>query len=107
MKTKNALKTLDALAQEARLAVFRLLVKEGEQGLPAGEISERLAIPPATLSFHLSQLTNSKLLAFRKEGRSVIYSANPKRLNNLIRYLTEKCSDDEIPDDLEVPPPTA
>lgn len=90
MRTDKAIRALDALAQESRLAVFRLLMEEGDAGLAAGAISERLGIPPATLSFHLSQLSGAKLLESRKEGRSVIYTANFKRVKKLAKFLTAR-----------------
>lgn len=86
-----AIEALAALAQESRLALFRLLVAEGPQGLPAGEIGERLRIPAPTLSFHLAQLARAGLVSSRRDGRSIIYAADFTGMNSLIAYLTENC----------------
>ena len=91
MKIKEAVVALSALAQESRLEVFRLLVKLGPEGLPAGQIAETLSIPPATLSFHLKELSHAGLLKSHKEGRSVIYAINVKGINCLMGFLTEDC----------------
>lgn len=82
---------LGALAQETRLAIFRMLVQTGSEGLPAGRISDQLEIPPATLSFHLNQLRHAGLIDFRREGRSLIYAADYTAMNDLVGYLTENC----------------
>jgi ArsR family transcriptional regulator len=89
MKAKKALKILSALSQETRLAIFRLLIQEGEEGLSAGVISEVLQVPPATLSFHLAQLSDAGILKFHKNGRSVMYVAKYKTMKNLMEYMTE------------------
>jgi len=94
MRTTKAVEQLDSLAQETRLKTFRMLVKVGSDGLPAGAISEKLGIPNSTLSFHLSHLTNANLISSRKEGRSVIYSVNFKETESLITFLLEKCCTD-------------
>jgi DNA-binding transcriptional ArsR family regulator len=91
MKDKEALKALAALAQESRLAVFRLLVKRGPEGYTPGEISERLGIAAPTLSFHLKELTQAGLLTVRKESRYMHYSASFDRMNAVLAYLTENC----------------
>ncbi|MGQ0502839.1 MAG: ArsR/SmtB family transcription factor [Panacagrimonas sp.] len=91
MDSKSAVSRLASLAQESRLAVFRLLVRQGPEGLAAGEIAARLGIPPATLSFHLKELSNAGLLAPRQEGRFIYYAPNFKVMNALIAYLTENC----------------
>ncbi len=91
MKIKQAVKALAALAQESRLNVFRLLVEAGEDGLSAGEISERLDIPPATMSFHLKELTATGLIAPTREGRSMIYSLQPDVMNELLQFLMQDC----------------
>ncbi|HUJ86476.1 MAG TPA: metalloregulator ArsR/SmtB family transcription factor [Burkholderiales bacterium] len=91
METKQVVDALGALAQETRLAVFRMLVEAGPAGLPAGEISTRLGLPAATASFHLAQLTRAGLLASRTQGRFVIYSADFERMNALLGFLTENC----------------
>ena len=91
MKIEAAVDSLAALAQESRLAVFRLLVQAGEEGVAAGVLGDKLGIPPATLSFHLKTLANAGLVAARTEGRFVIYSANYAEMDKLIAYLTEHC----------------
>lgn len=82
---------LSALAQESRLRVFRLLVTAGPQGMPAGQIAEELSITPNTLSFHLGLLKNAGLITVRREGRSLIYSAEYERMRGLLAYLSENC----------------
>jgi ArsR family transcriptional regulator, arsenate/arsenite/antimonite-responsive transcriptional repressor len=91
MKKTNALAALAGLAQESRLDVFRLLVQKGPEGLSAGEIASRLALPNATLSFHLKELSHANLVASRQEGRFIYYSANFTTMNGLVGYLTENC----------------
>jgi DNA-binding transcriptional ArsR family regulator len=91
MKSKDALLALAALAQESRLAVFRLLVQAGPAGMPATRIAERLDIPPSSLSFHLKELAHAGMIDQQKEGRSLIYSANFKTMNGLLDFLTENC----------------
>jgi DNA-binding transcriptional ArsR family regulator len=87
----NAVTKLGALAQESRLAVFRLLVEAGRAGLPAGAIGDRLGLPGPTLSFHLAQLKQAGLIACRREGRSLIYAADYAAMNALLAFLTENC----------------
>jgi DNA-binding transcriptional ArsR family regulator len=94
MKKSNAISALGALAQESRLDIFRLLVQKGPQGLPAGDIGERLGLPPPTLSFHLNQLRYAGLVSSRRESRSIIYTANYKTMNSLLTFLTENCCAD-------------
>ena len=91
MDTKATLTALAALAQESRLAVFRLLVQTGPGGLAASKIAEHLDIPPSSLSFHLKELTHAGLLASRQDGRFVIYSANIDTMNGLIGFLLDNC----------------
>ncbi|MYM80642.1 metalloregulator ArsR/SmtB family transcription factor [Duganella sp. FT50W] len=91
MNTKQTLAALAALAQESRLAVFRLLVQTGPEGLAASKIGERLAIAPSSLSFHLKELSHAGLIASRQQGRFVIYSADIAAMNGLINFLTENC----------------
>ncbi|MCC6992983.1 MAG: helix-turn-helix transcriptional regulator [Acidobacteria bacterium] len=91
MKSTEVVPALSALAQENRLAVFRLLVQAGPQGLAAGMIAERAGIVPATLSFHLAQLKHAGLVSVRRDGRSLVYAADYARMNGLIRFLTENC----------------
>ena len=88
--TSNVVK-LAALAQETRLALFRLLVEAGPAGLAAGVIAERLGVAPPTLSFHLKELTYAGLIRAAQQGRYVIYSADFEAMNALIGYLTENC----------------
>ena len=91
METKDAVAALAALAQDSRLDVFRLLVQTGPDGIAAGEVAERLEIAPATLSFHLAQLRHAGLIAMRRDGRSLIYSADYDGMNALMGFLTENC----------------
>ena len=94
MKKSNAISALGALAQESRLDIFRLLIQKGPQGLPAGDIGERLGLPSPTLSFHLNQLRYAGLVSSRRESRSIIYTANYKTMNSLLTFLTENCCAD-------------
>jgi DNA-binding transcriptional ArsR family regulator len=91
MESRDAIQALAALAQETRLDVFRLLVQAGPNGLPAGAIAARLDLPPATLSFHLSQLKQAGLVGFRRRGRSLIYAAEYAAMTGLVAYLAENC----------------
>jgi DNA-binding transcriptional ArsR family regulator len=91
MDKQDAIAALAALAQESRLDVFRLLVQAGAEGLPAGQIAERLGVPANTLSFHLNQLRHAGLVTFRRESRSLIYAAEYGSMNDLLAYLTENC----------------
>jgi DNA-binding transcriptional ArsR family regulator len=91
MEKDYAVAALAALAQGSRLDVFRLLVQTGAEGMPAGQIAERLGLPPATLSFHLSQLRHAGLVTFRRESRSLIYMAEYDAMNALLAYLTANC----------------
>ena len=91
MEAKAAVAALGALAQESRLEVFRLLVQQGPEGMPAGHVAQALGIPPATLSFHLAQLGQAGLVRSRREGRRIIYSADYAGMQELIAFLTEKC----------------
>lgn len=88
MKPKKAIAALSALSHESRLEIFRLLMQKGEGGMAAGALAEALNIPPATLSFHLSQLSGAGLVQSIKSGRMVIYTASYKRLKKLIKFLT-------------------
>ncbi len=91
MEGSEAVVALSALAQESRLQVFRLLVQAGPGGLPAGRVAETLSIPPATLSFHLSQLGHAGLVSSRRQGRLVIYAADYASMQRLLAFLTENC----------------
>ena len=91
MKPAVAVARLSALAQESRLAVFRLLVQRGPEGLPAGEIAARLKVPQATMSFHLKELSRAGLLRSRQEGRFIYYAPDFKAMQSLVGYLTQNC----------------
>lgn len=91
MNNTTAVSKLDALAQETRLRIFRLLVEAGPAGRNAGAIAEALAIPPNTLSFHIAQLSRADLVGARQEGRFIFYSANFAAMDDLIAYLTDNC----------------
>lgn len=91
MEKQTAIGALSALAQETRLDVFRLLVRGGPKGVPAGEVGEALGIPSATLSFHLKELKSAGLVCCERLGRSRIYSADLGAVKALVEYLTESC----------------
>jgi len=91
MESKQAVRALSALAQETRLAIFRILVEAGPAGRAAGQIGEALDLAPATLSFHLAGLTRAGLAQSRQDGRFVIYTANFDNMNALVAFLTENC----------------
>lgn len=91
MKTPQAVKALAALAQDTRLAIYRMLVQQGPEGLTPGAIAERLHLPGATLSFHLKELAHAGMVESRQEGRFIYYSANYDQMNSLLGYLTENC----------------
>lgn len=91
MDQDRAIAALGALAQETRLALFRLLVARGPEGMPAGMIAEQLGVAPSSLSFHLQQLAHAGLIAQRRLGRQLIYSAEYGAMNELLAYLTENC----------------
>src|SRR5215470_18336929 len=91
METDAVVAALAALAQQTRLAVFRLLVQQGPTGLAAGEIASKLDIAPATLSFHLKELNRAGLVKPRQDGRFIYYAADFAAMNGLIGFLTENC----------------
>ncbi|MBC3936819.1 helix-turn-helix transcriptional regulator [Undibacterium sp. CY7W] len=91
MDTSQAIAGLAAIAQESRLAVFRLLVQAGPDGLIASKISDQLGMPPSSLSFHLKELSRADMVSVKQDGRFMIYTANFDTMNNLIAYLTENC----------------
>lgn len=91
MEISSAIESLAALAHEGRLAAFRMLVQAGPEGLAAGEIARRLHMPPNSLSANLKVLSHAGLLAFRREGRSIIYSARYDQMTQLLGYLMEDC----------------
>lgn len=91
METKSAVASLAALAHEGRLSAFRLLVQAGHDGLAAGEIARRLEILPNTLSASLNILSHADLIASRRDGRSIIYTANYEAMRGLLAFLMEDC----------------
>src|SRR5690349_15642520 len=91
MEIDEAVRRLSALAQEARLEVFRLLVKSGPDGLAAGEIARQLKTQPNTMSAQLLVLANAGLVRARRDGRSIIYAADFEAMSGLLLYLTEDC----------------
>jgi DNA-binding transcriptional ArsR family regulator len=91
MESNTATTQLAALAQDSRLAIYRLLVQQGEAGLAAGDIAQRLMLPAPTLSFHLAQLKGAGLVRCRRESRSLIYTADYAAMNALLGFLTENC----------------
>ena len=91
MDQNHAIAALGALAQDTRLALFRLLVTAGPAGLSAGTIAERLGVAPSSLSFHLQQLLHAGLVTQRRLSRQLIYAAEYGAMNQLLAYLTENC----------------
>ncbi len=91
MKLPVAIAALAALAQETRLSAYRLLVAEGRQGLAAGVIADRLGVAPATLSFHLKELSRAGLIVARQDGRFIYYAAAFPAMTELLAYLTDNC----------------
>lgn len=88
---KFAIAALSALAHEGRLAVFRMLVQAGSNGIPAGEIARSLGVPPSTLSANLNVLSNAGLIDSRRAGRSIIYTASYDRMAGLLGFLMDDC----------------
>ena len=91
MDSTQAVSSLGALAHEIRLALFRMLVERGPDGLPAGVIAERLGVPPSSLSFHLHHLRRAGLITQRRRHRQLIYAAEYGAMNALLAYLTDNC----------------
>jgi ArsR family transcriptional regulator, arsenate/arsenite/antimonite-responsive transcriptional repressor len=91
MDSNTTIRALAALAQEHRLAAFRLLVQAGEAGLSAGAISEAVGAPASSMSFHLAQLSHAGLIRQKRQSRSLIYSADYTTMGDLMAYLTENC----------------
>jgi DNA-binding transcriptional ArsR family regulator len=91
MKTASVIEALGGLAHEHRLAIYRLLVQRGPEGLPAGTIGQRVGLLPSSLTFHLQNLQRAGLIAQRRESRRLIYSADFTVMNGLVGYLTENC----------------
>ena len=91
METQDALQALAALANGTRLEVFRLLVRQGPVGMPAGEIAEALAVAPSTLSPHLAQLERARLITSRRNERRIFYALNIDGTRGLLSFLTDEC----------------
>lgn len=91
MEMTSAVAGLAALAHEGRLAVFRMLVQAGPEGLAAGEIARRLAVPPSSLSANLNVLSHAGLIASRREARSIVYTARYDEMARLLGYLLDDC----------------
>src|SRR6185369_1624934 len=91
MEEQDVIKALAALAQPVRLQVFRALVVAGQAGLTPGTMAEGLAVPAATLSFHLKELIHAGLVTQERASRNLIYRAAYERMNGLLGYLTENC----------------
>ena len=91
MDSSHAVRALSALSQETRLAVFRLLVRAGSEGLAAGRIAEALGVALPTLSFHLKELAQAGLVTSRAQSRFVIYTADYDQMSALLGFLTENC----------------
>jgi DNA-binding transcriptional ArsR family regulator len=91
MEHSSAVDALSALAHESRLAIYRLLVPEGPDGLPAGEIGDRLGIAANALSFHLTRLRYAGLISVRRNGQQMIYAAAYEGMQRLMGFLTDNC----------------
>lgn len=91
MRTTDPVVAFEAMAHATRLAVFRLLIPAGPDGLAAGEISERVGLPPNALSFHLARLVQADLVTARRAGRQIFYAAHYERLTALLQFLIEDC----------------
>ncbi len=91
MKSDSAIEALSALAQPTRLDAFRILVKQEPDGLPAGEIARRLAVPQNTMSTHLAILTRAGLVSVERQSRSMIYRVNLDSVRKLVLFLLKDC----------------
>jgi DNA-binding transcriptional ArsR family regulator len=91
MDASQVIAALGALAHETRLAVFRMLVERGPDGMPAGTISDSLGLPPSSLTFHLQQLAHAGLITQRRMSRQIIYATDFAAMNAVMSYLTENC----------------
>lgn len=91
MKGQTAVAALSALANDHRLAIYRLLVQDGPEGRAAGDIAAKLGVPASSLSFHLAHLLRAGLIEQRRESRSLIYSADFDAMNGLVGFLTDNC----------------
>jgi DNA-binding transcriptional ArsR family regulator len=91
VKSKDAVESLAALAQESRLAIFRMLVRRGPEGYTPTQLGEKLGVTASTLSFHLKELQRADLIEVRRDGRFLYYRPNFAHMNQLIGFLTENC----------------
>lgn len=91
MEKTQVIAVLAALAQDTRLDIMRMLIRQGLKGLPAGVIGKRLNLPPATLSFHLNALRHAGLISSRRKGRSVVYTGDFSIMNSAMAYLLDNC----------------
>lgn len=98
MKTTNVIDALAALAHDSRLGIFRLLVEQGPEGLPSGEIAARRKLPNPNASFHLKELERAGLITSVPAGRFIYYAANYKTMNGLVEYLTQNCCKGDVCD---------
>jgi DNA-binding transcriptional ArsR family regulator len=94
VKTTTVIAALGALAHQHRLAIYRLLVERGPEGLPAGIIGDRIGLLPSSLTFHLQNLQRAGLIERRRASRQLFYSVDFKAMNGLVGYLTENCCRD-------------
>lgn len=107
METLTATERLAALAHESRLELFRRLVRRGPAGIAAGELAEALGIAPPTLSFHLAHLARAGLIGARRQGRSIVYSADFAAMRELVGFLFENCCGDSECRPLQIQTPPA
>ena len=91
MNKKQAVTSLSALAHEQRLGIFRLLVRKGPTGLPAGAIASSVGASPTAASFHLKELERAGLIRATRQGRSIVYALHVDAIRQLLTYLTEDC----------------
>jgi ArsR family transcriptional regulator len=96
MDDRDVIRSLAALAQPHRLKAFRALVVAGRRGVTPGVLAEELAVPAATLSFHLKELVHAGLISQERSGRNLIYRAEFARMNAVLAYLTENCCQGEV-----------
>jgi DNA-binding transcriptional ArsR family regulator len=95
MQSRTAVRSLGALAHENRLAIYRLLMRQGPRGLAAGAIAGRIGLTPSSLTFHLQTLQRAGLINQRRQGRQLIYTADFSAMNDLVAYLTDECCVEE------------
>jgi ArsR family transcriptional regulator, arsenate/arsenite/antimonite-responsive transcriptional repressor len=91
MESNEVIRAFAALAQDTRLRIFRLLIEAGPAGRPVGEIGAELGTSPATLSFHLKELSHAGLINARHAGRFIYYAANFEQMNAVVTFLTDNC----------------